>query len=65
MRVTRSPWSSSISPKGRDHAGRTCLSAAQETGRPTAAGFRKPFHIRAFGPKRSERQSTSATASTG
>jgi len=50
MRVTRSPWSSSVAPKGRDHAGRTCLSAAHETGRPTAAGFRKPFHIRAFGP---------------
>jgi hypothetical protein len=47
MRVTRSPWLSSVAPQGRDHAGRTCLSATHETGRPTAAGFRKPFHIRA------------------
>src|SRR5688500_14991543 len=32
MRVTRSPWSSSVAPKGRDHAGWACLSAAHGRG---------------------------------
>jgi hypothetical protein len=37
---------------------------SRDGGRPTAAGFRKPFHIRAFSPNAAGGQSTSA-ASTG
>jgi hypothetical protein len=43
MRVTRSPWPSSVAPKGRDHAGSGLLERGSRAGRPTAAGFRKPF----------------------